>query len=266
MPDPTFRTPDGGVNATRQLRAQTTAVRFVEAGEVDYQQAWDHQRALAVERAEDRAPDTVLMLTHPSVYTAGRRTEAADRPTDGTPVIDVDRGGRITWHGPGQLVGYPLIRLADPIDVIAYVRLLEQALIQACGDLGLSGAERVSGRSGVWLVGGGRPDRKIAAIGVRIARGVTTHGFALNCDPDLGAYHRIVPCGIRDATVTSLTEELGRHVTVGDAVPVVTRRLQQAFDGELVVGDTGVAATSGRRETPTPPGIQWHLDTVLAPS
>lgn len=265
MPDETVRATDGSVRSARQLRAHTGDVRFIEAGEVDYQQAWDHQRELAVERAEDRTQDTVLLLTHPSVYTAGRRTEPADRPTDGTPVIDVDRGGRITWHGPGQLVGYPLIKLADPIDVIAYVRLLEQALIEACADLGLTGAQRVTGRSGVWLVGGGRPDRKIAAIGVRIARGVTTHGFALNCDPDLGAYHRIVPCGIRDATVTSLTAELDRHVTVRTVLPFVTRRLQQAFDGELEVDATAFPAPSGRQGAPTAPGIQWHLDTVLAP-
>ena len=213
----------------------------------------------------DRGPDTVLLLTHPAVYTAGRRTEAADRPTDGTPVIDVDRGGRITWHGPGQLVGYPLIKLQDPIDVVAYVRLLEQILMSVCTDIGLVGAGRVAGRSGVWLPRDHRPERKIAAIGVRIAKGVTTHGFALNCDPDLGAYDRIVPCGIRDAGVTSLSAELGRPISVADALPAVRRRLEQGLNGQIPIDDSTLDSASPAEESPVPgSAIQWHLDPVLS--
>ena len=160
-----------------------------------------------------------------------------ERPRDGTPVIDVDRGGKITWHGPGQLVGYPLIRLAEPIDVIDYVRRLEQALIAVCAELGVD-TGRIAGRSGVWLSEDpvtGVPARKIAAIGVRISRGVTTHGFALNCQPDLGAFDRIVPCGITDAGVTSLTAELGRPVTVSEVLPAVRRAVLDAIDGSLPV-------------------------------
>ena len=198
----------------------------VRAGLVPYQQAWDEQRRIHDEVAAGIAPDTVLLLEHPPVYTAGRRTEAWERPIDGTPVVDVDRGGKITYHGPGQLVGYPIIRLADPIDVVAYVRRLEQLLIGMCADLGLASATRVEGRSGVWVRADERgPDRKVAAIGVRVARGVTLHGFALTCDADLTAFDRIVPCGITDAGVTSLARELGRPVTVADAMTVAERHL-----------------------------------------
>ncbi len=186
-------------------------------GTIGYEQAWAYQRDVLERRAAERIPDTLLLLQHPSVYTAGRRTEAFERPTDGTPVIDVDRGGKITWHGPGQLVGYPIVRLSDPIDVLAYVRGLETALIEACAELGLDTVQ-VPGRSGVWT-----PDgmRKLAAIGVRVSRGITMHGFALNCDPDLSAFDLIVPCGIRDAGVSSLSAELGKRVSVADALPVV---------------------------------------------
>jgi lipoyl(octanoyl) transferase len=170
-------------------------------------------------------PDTVLLLEHPSVFTAGKRTEPADRPFDGTPVVDVDRGGKITWHGPGQLVGYPIVKLADPIDVVAYVRRVEQVLIDVCAEFGVT-ASRVEGRSGAWVRGdGARPDRKIAAIGIRVARGVTLHGFAINCDCDLANFDRFVPCGIRDAGVTSLSAELGRPVPVASVLPVVERHL-----------------------------------------
>ncbi len=246
-----------------RVRESTAPLQFIDAGHVEYQAAWDRQRQLATARADGSAADLVLMLTHPPVYTAGRRTEPGDRPTDGTPVVDVDRGGRITWHGPGQLVGYPLVKLADPIDVVRYVRLLEQALIAACTDLGLEGTGRIAGRSGVWLARDHRPERKIAAIGVRIARGVTTHGFALNCNPDLSAYDRIVPCGIRDAGVTSLSAELDRPVLVDDAVPAVRARLEQALNGVLPVdadtlADRPAAVAASRR-----PGIDWHLDPVL---
>ena len=237
-------------------------MQFVEPGSIDYQVAWDWQRDLAAAREQERGPDTVLLLEHPAVYTAGRRTEPADRPTDGTPVVDVDRGGRITWHGPGQLVGYPIVGLAQPVDVVGYVRLLEQALMAACGDLGLPGVGRIAGRSGVWLPADHRPERKIAAIGVRIAKGVTTHGFALNCDPDLGAFDRIVPCGIRDAGVTSLSAELPTRIGVARALPVVRSRLQQALDGLLRVDDSTL--TRPTRGMPTAAGIDWRLDPVLA--
>lgn len=246
-----------------QVRESAAPVQFVDAGEVEYQTAWDRQKELAAARADGRGPDTVLLLTHPPVYTAGRRTEPGDRPTDGTPVVDVDRGGRITWHGPGQLVGYPLVKLANPIDVVRYVRLLEQALIAACTDLGLTDTGRIPGRSGVWLARDHRPERKIAAIGVRIARGVTTHGFALNCNPDLAAYDRIVPCGIRDAGVTSLTAELGRLVRVPDAMSAVRQRLDQALNGVLPVDDSALAPRPLPTVASEAPGIDWHLDPVL---
>jgi lipoyl(octanoyl) transferase len=169
----------------------------------------------------------VLLLEHQPVYTAGRRTEAHERPFDGTPVVDVDRGGKITWHGPGQLVGYPIVRLAEPVDVVAYVRRLEGMLIDVCDQFGVQ-AGRVAGRSGAWLPADGhRPERKIAAIGIRVAQGVTMHGFALNCDPDLGGFGQIVPCGIPDAGVTSLSAELGRVVPVAEVVPLVEEALRR---------------------------------------
>ncbi len=197
---------------------------------VDYQLGWDVQRDLHARVADGDAPDTVLLLEHRSVYTAGKRTEPHERPDDGTPVVDVDRGGKITWHGPGQLVGYPLVRLGDPVDVVAYVRRLEQVLIDVCAELGVS-AGRVEGRTGVWLPPDppgpvpGRPARKVAAVGIRVARGTTMHGFALNCDCDLAAFEHIVPCGIADAGVTSLTAETGRRVRVADVLGLVERHL-----------------------------------------
>jgi lipoyl(octanoyl) transferase len=201
------------------------ALRVVRAGVLDYRAAWDEQRRVHEAVAAGTSPDTVLLLEHPSVYTAGRRTQPWDRPTDGTEVIDVDRGGMITWHGPGQLVGYPIVRLADPVDVVAYVRRVEALLIDVCAELGLA-TSRVEGRSGVWVPADDRgPDRKVAAIGIRVSRGVTLHGFAINCDCDLGAYDRIVPCGIRDAGVTSISAELGRTVTVADVIALVEPRL-----------------------------------------
>lgn len=197
----------------------------VRAGTVEYLRAWDEQRRVHEAVVDGERADTVLLLEHPSVYTAGKRTEAWDRPVDGTPVVDVDRGGKITWHGPGQLVGYPIVRLPDPVDVVAYVRRVEQLLIDACAELGVRTA-RVDGRSGVWVPADERgPARKIAAIGIRVARGVTLHGFSLNCDCDLTYFDRIVPCGIRDAGVTSLSAELGRPLTVAEALPVVERHL-----------------------------------------
>jgi lipoyl(octanoyl) transferase len=198
---------------------------------VPYAAAWQLQRELHAQVVAGSAGPTVLLLEHPAVYTAGRRTEAHERPFDGAPVIDVDRGGKITWHGPGQLVGYPVIRLAQPMDVVAYVRRLEGMLIEVCGKLGVT-AVRVEGRSGVWVPGGASasqsgPARKVAAIGIRVSQGVTMHGFAINCDPDLTGFGQIVPCGIADATVTSLSAELGRDVTVAEVVPLVEHALQK---------------------------------------
>ena len=202
-------------------------MRIIRAGLVDYEDAWQQQRDLHEARVAGTADDTVLLLEHPPVFTAGRRTEAFERPIDGTPVVDVDRGGKITWHGPGQLVGYPIVRLPNPIDVVAYVRRMEQMLIDVCAEFGIAAAQ-VAGRSGVWLT---NPDRKIAAIGIRVARRVTMHGFALNCNPDMSWFTRIVPCGITDADVTSLSHELGRDVTVDEALPIVERHLPAFIEG-----------------------------------
>ena len=189
-------------------------------GRVPYDEAWALQQAVHAQ-VVDGGEDVTLLLEHPPVYTAGKRTELWERPADGTPVVDVDRGGKITWHGPGQITGYPIVRLADPVDVVAYVRAVEQLLIDVCAELGLT-TGRVDGRSGVWTPDGAR---KVAAIGIRVARGVTMHGFALNCDPDLSAYDRIVPCGIADATVTSLSRELGRDLAPDEVLPLLERRL-----------------------------------------
>jgi lipoyl(octanoyl) transferase len=197
-------------------------VQIRRLGRVGYTDAWQQQRELHAQIVAGTTPDTVLLLEHDGVYTAGRRTRSDERPADPSiPVIDVDRGGKITWHGPGQLVGYPLLHLAEPLDVVSYVRRVEDVLIDSCTALGLETA-RVAGRSGVWTSDGAR---KIAAIGVRVARGVTMHGFALNADPDLRAYDRIVPCGITDAGVTSLTRELGFNVSVADVLPHLEERL-----------------------------------------
>ena len=189
-------------------------------GRVPYSDAWALQQQVHADVAGG-SEDVALLLEHDAVYTAGKRTEPHERPFDSTPVVDVDRGGKITWHGPGQITGYPIVRLDDPIDVVDYVRRLEQLLIELCAALGLE-TDRVAGRSGVWTPDGAR---KVAAIGIRVSRGVTMHGFALNCDPDLTAYDRIVPCGITDATVTSLSRELGRDVSVAEVVPLLEARL-----------------------------------------
>ena len=192
-------------------------------GHLAYDDAWALQQELHGLVADGSRGDVVLLLEHESVYTAGKRTEPWERPTDGARVVDVDRGGKITWHGPGQVTGYPIVRLADPIDVVAYVRRLEQVLIDVCAELGLA-TTRVDGRSGVWTTDGAR---KVAAIGIRVARGVTMHGFALNCDNSLTPYAAIVACGIADATVTTLTQELGRTVAVSDALPLLERYLPE---------------------------------------
>ncbi|WP_167050842.1 lipoyl(octanoyl) transferase LipB [Salinibacterium sp. ZJ77] len=207
-------------------------VTGLSANSVSYSTALERQRALHADVASGRAPDTVLLLEHPSVYTAGKRTEPEERPRDGTPVIDVDRGGKITWHGPGQLIGYPIVRLADPLDVVAYVRRLEQLLIEVIGEFGVHG-ERVDGRSGVWIPRDGTPHDKIAAIGIRVSDGVTMHGFALNCSNDLAPYARIVACGIRDAGVTTLSRELGRTVAPSDVVDAIMARFEDAVGPSL---------------------------------
>lgn len=209
---------------------------------VPYEPTWALQREVHAAVADGERDDTVLLCEHEDVYTAGRRTARADRPVDGTPVVDVDRGGRITWHGPGQLVGYPIVRLAEPVDVVAYVRALEEALIRVCADLGLH-AVRVEGRSGVWFAADEtRRERKVAAIGVRVARGVTMHGFALNCEPDLRAFERIVPCGIPDADVTSLSAEAGRPVTIAEVLPLVRAHLVETLTPRLAAARAAVAA------------------------
>jgi lipoyl(octanoyl) transferase len=223
---------------TASIRAASTPIEVRELGRIDYQDAWQLQRECADARVAG-GPDTLLLLEHPPVYTAGRRTEAHERPVDGTPVVDTDRGGKITWHGPGQLVGYPIIGLAEPLDVVNFVRRLEESLISVCTGLGLD-AGRVEGRSGVWLpaqvVGGvPRPERKIGAIGIRVARAVTLHGFALNCDCDLNAFGAIVPCGIADAGVSSLSAELGRPVGVAEVRRQVSDAVCDALDGLLPV-------------------------------
>lgn len=196
-------------------------------GLVDYQKAWEVQRTIHQEVADGLRPNTLLLLEHPSVYTAGRRTDDSERPTDGTPVIDVDRGGRITWHGPGQLVGYPIVKLLKPTELVGFVREIEAALIYVCADLGIT-AVRVDGRSGVWIQDA-QGDRKIAAIGIRVAKGVTMHGFALNVNPDLSAFRSIVPCGISDADVTSLEIELGRVITIDEVAPLVERHIFESL-------------------------------------
>lgn len=251
-------------------------LRFVRLGfgadSVDYQDAWDEQRRVHAARFADEAPDTCLLLEHPPVYTAGRRTAPEERPLDGTPVVDVDRGGKITWHGPGQLVGYPIQKLPRPVDVVAHLRRLEDAMIAVCAEFGVE-TSRVEGRAGVWVLGdakdaaeerpklGGlsldfdprvndsefdprlngpeyapsnagqrREDRKICAMGIRVAKGVTMHGFALNVNPDTSNFDKIIPCGIRDAGVTSLSYELGREVTIDEVLPVAERHLRDVLE------------------------------------
>ena len=227
------------------IRSATAPIEVRRLGSIDYREAWQLQRELADARVAG-GPDTLLLLEHPSVYTAGKRTEPHERPLNGTPVVDTDRGGKITWHGPGQLVGYPIIGLAEPLDVVNFVRRLEEALIAVCADFGLK-TGRVYGRSGVWVpsdgvqpgfnvAGRAAPARKVGAIGIRVSRATTLHGFALNCDCDLAAFSSIVPCGIADAGVTSLSAELGRRIGVDDVVSRVADAVCDALDGRLPVG------------------------------
>ena len=198
-------------------------LRVEELGVVDYLRAWELQKEIQEKVINNFEPNTLLLLQHPSVYTAGRRTEITDRPLDNTPVIDVDRGGKITWHGLGQIVGYPIIKLKNSTDVVGFVRELETAIIEICGEFGIK-AQRYCERSGVWLRDE-KGDRKIAAIGLRVAKGVTMHGFALNVNPDLSAYSKIIPCGIADAKVTSLSAELGKNVTIDEVIPVLKKHI-----------------------------------------
>jgi lipoyl(octanoyl) transferase len=245
--------------ASRSCRRSAEPLRIDRLGTVEYRAAWDAQRAHADARRAGTGPDVLMLLEHPSVYTAGKRTQPADRPTDGTPVVDVDRGGRITWHGPGQLVGYPIIGLAEPLDVVDFVRRLEEALIRVVHDAGVPAAGRVKGRSGVWLPADDRrPERKIAAIGVRVQAGVTLHGFALNCEPDLTFYDRIVPCGITDAGVTSLAAELGRPVPVAEVIDAAGRAVTAALEGTLPVAEHLVVRPTA------PAGLDLRLHPSLA--
>ena len=219
------------------------------AAPVEYREGWDLQRRVHARRVADEVPDSCLLLEHEPVYTAGKRTAASDRPfgDPGAPVVDVDRGGKITWHGPGQLTGYPIIKLRKPLDVVAYVRALEEAMIRACAEFGVA-TERVAGRSGAWVRGDERgPDRKVGAIGARVAKGVTMHGFALNADCDLSWYDRIVPCGIRDAGVTTLSAETGRDITVAQLAPVMTRHLTDVLGYRTWRNVSDVALLAGPR-------------------
>lgn len=204
-----------------------SAIALSRHGLVDYLKAWESQKAIHQEVVDGIRPNTLLLLEHPSVFTAGRRTEESEKPSDGTPVIDVDRGGRITWHGPGQLVGYPIVRLINPAELVGFVRELESGLMAVCADLGLA-TERVDGRSGVWIRDS-KGDRKIAAIGVRVAKGVTMHGFAINVNTDLSSFKSIIPCGIADAGVTSLEIELNREITIEEVTPLVERHIFESL-------------------------------------
>ena len=204
-----------------------SAIALSRHGLVEYQKAWESQRAIHQDVVDGKRPNTLLLLEHPSVFTAGRRTDDSERPVDGTPVIDVDRGGRITWHGPGQLVGYPIVKLLKPTELVGFVREIEAGLIAVCSDLGLE-TQRIDGRSGVW-VRDNQGDRKIAAIGIRVAKGVTMHGFALNVNPDLSAFKSIIPCGISDADVTSLEIELQRLITIDEVAPLVERHIFESL-------------------------------------
>ncbi|WP_315187449.1 lipoyl(octanoyl) transferase LipB [Corynebacterium durum] len=229
------------------IRDISTPLEVYNLGTVDYVEMWDRQAELAAQRADGLINDQLLFLEHPNTYTAGKRTQPEDRPTNGLPVVDVDRGGRITWHGPGQLVCYPIIKLAEPVDVVDYVRRVEEAIIQVVRDLGLQDAGRVDGRSGVWIPGNDtRPERKVGALGIRVTRGVTMHGLALNCNNTLEFYQHIVPCGIADAGVTTLSAELGHDVDTQEMIAPLAAALGAAFSGELTVADHSFT----RREQP----------------
>jgi len=205
----------------------TAPVALKRLGLVDYEEAWQIQRQFHMEVVAGARPNTLLLVEHPPIFTAGRRTLDNERPIDGSKVIDVDRGGKITFHGPGQIVGYPIVKLRNSLDVVGFVRELENSLIEVCKEFGLL-AERYCERSGVWIRDS-KGDRKIAAIGIRVAKGVTMHGFALNIDPDLSFYEKIVPCGIADAGVTSFANELGQSPAIEDVLPVLERHIYEAL-------------------------------------
>ena len=200
---------------------------LTSAGLVEYSEALVNQRTIHAEVAQGIRPNTLILLEHPSVYTAGKRTTDLEKPTDGTPVIDVDRGGKITWHGPGQLIGYPIVKLAKPTELVGFVREIESGLIEVSREFGIN-TQRVDGRSGVWICDE-RGERKIAAIGIRVAQGVSMHGFALNVNPELEAFNRIIPCGISDAAVTSMADELSRDISVDEVLPVVEKFLFESL-------------------------------------
>ncbi len=206
---------------------ESSPLALKRSGLVEYEEALAIQRTIHQEVAASTRPNTLILLEHPSIYTAGKRTLDEERPGNGARVLDVDRGGKITWHGPGQLVGYPIVRLSNPHELVGFVREIESGLIKVCADFGVTGV-RVNGRSGVWIVDE-RGERKIAAIGIRVASGTSMHGFALNVNPDLSAFEAIIPCGISDAAVTSLALELGREITIEEVVPVVEKYLYEAL-------------------------------------
>ncbi|MEY2769158.1 MAG: hypothetical protein RL359_794 [Actinomycetota bacterium] len=210
-----------------QQAPNSSAIVISRAGVVGYEAALEMQRQFHKEIVAGTRSNSLILLEHPSVYTAGKRTQDFERPSDGTPVIDVDRGGRITWHGPGQLVGYPIVKLLKPTELVGFVRTLESALIEVCATFGIT-AQRVDGRSGVWVCDE-NGERKIAAIGIRVASGVTMHGFALNVSPDLAAFEQIVPCGIDDAAVTSMARELGREIAVSEVISIVEKEITAAL-------------------------------------
>jgi len=215
------------VTLATDISLATAPIDLKRLGFIEYETAWAMQREIHQEIADEIRPNTLLLLEHPPIFTAGRRTLASERPVDGSKVIDVDRGGKITFHGPGQIVGYPIVKLRDPLNVVGFVREVEMALIKVCGDFGIN-SERYCERSGVWIRDE-KGDRKIAAIGIRVARGVTMHGFAINVDTDLSYYERIVPCGIADAGVTSIAKELNQKVSSEEVMPVLERHIFEAL-------------------------------------
>ncbi len=211
----------------QQSESAFPGLALKKLGVVEYEPALELQREFHGSIADRNRPNTLILLEHPPVYTAGRRTLESELPQDGSRVIEVDRGGKITFHGPGQLVGYPIIKLKNPNDVVGFVREIETALIEVCKEFGLD-AKRFCERSGVWLRDE-KGDRKIAAIGIRVARGVTMHGFALNVAPDLSYFDRIVPCGISDAQVTSMSRELDREVSISEVSPILEKYMFEAL-------------------------------------
>jgi lipoyl(octanoyl) transferase len=215
------------VSASSDRDISNISIEIQRSGLVPYEEALANQRFVHSEVSQGIRPNTLILLEHPSVYTAGKRTSEIEKPTDGTPVIDVDRGGKITWHGPGQLVGYPIVKLAKPTELVGFVREIEAGLIKVCSEFGIT-TQRVDGRSGVWIRDA-RGDRKIAAIGIRVAQGVSMHGFALNVNPELGAFNRIIPCGIGDAEVTSMAQELSRDISIDEVAPVVEKFLTETL-------------------------------------